>query len=340
MKNLFSFLFLLLIFTSCNDGDIIITSFEFNDADLQLCNGAKENEFVFFKINESINEAISYNFTHDTFSDTIPIPDPIFIELDQNSNSLVYRTFNIKVTNDYFCTNVPPSNIVILEELRGIQGTAEILTEIVTEDDNDGVDPIDESGGIDPTADADNDGIPNYQDHNNNGSGVTPSCLDENGDGICDTLEKIFDTDGDGIPNYKDQDDDNDNILTSVELPNNIPDNDDPRDTDEDGIPDYLEEDDDNDGILTRNEDADRNGNPRDDRDPDSPSGTFFYLDSESTNTPVTMEPILDNTVQTTFRTTISINGLIFDGNNENFEDKNFSFGFRDVTIPKVTKKM
>lgn len=300
MKKLFSFLFLLLFLTSCDDGDIVITSFEFDDVDLQLCKGAKPNEFVFFKISKTINEAISYNFISENFSDTIATPTPIAIQLGESSSNLIYRNFNAPVTADYFCSNVPSSEIIIIEELNGTTGTSEILTEIITEDDDDGI-PAEQ------------------EDLNGNGN------LDDD------------DTDGDGIPNYKDQDDDNDNILTSVELPNDIPDNDDPRDTDGDGTPDYLEEDDDNDGILTRNEDADMNGNPRDDRD--SVSGKLFYLDAESTNSAVAVDPVLDNTIKTTFRTTVSINGLVFDGNNQNFKDKNFSFGFRDITIPKTTKK-
>ena len=38
-------LFLLASFlVACNDGDIIITSFEFDEVDLQLCTGSGENE--------------------------------------------------------------------------------------------------------------------------------------------------------------------------------------------------------------------------------------------------------------------------------------------------------
>lgn len=322
--------------SSCDDGDIIITTFEFDDIDLQLCQGAKENEFVFFKINESNNEAISYNFINEIFSDTIPTASPIIIQLNDGTNDLIYRTFNIPVTTTYYCSNIPSSDVRITEELVSSSGTVEITNEIVTEDDNDGIDPIDESGGIDPVADADNDEIPNYQDSTDNGSQTAPTCPDENNDGICDTLEPIFDTDGDGIPNYKDQDDDNDNILTSVELENGIANDDSPRDTDGDNIPDYLENDDDGDGVLTRNEDADQNGNPRDDRDD---SNNLFYLDNTIQPPTVTVEPVLDNTVQTTFRTTVKISDLILNDNTDNFQDEEFKFGFKDRTIDKITKK-
>ncbi len=289
---------------SCDDGDIIITSFEFDDVDLQICNGAKENEFVFFKINPGINEAISYNFIDASFSSTEVTETPILIDLSQGASNFIYRKFNISITADYYCSNVPSSDITVIEELIATSGIAEINTEISNEDDNDGIDAEDE-------------------DLNRNGN------LDDD------------DTDGDGIPNYKDQDDDNDNILTSVELPNDIPDNDDPRDTDGDGIPDYLEADDDNDGIPTINEDVGENGgnnNPRDD-DTDG-DGIFNYLDPDSSESNDTVSPVLDNTVQTTYSTTVIINGIIFDGNNQNFEDENFSFGSREVTVAETTEKM
>ncbi len=297
VKKLLYFI-LCIAFASCDDGDIIVTGFEFDDVDLQLCNGSGENEFVFFKINQGVNEAISYNFTSDSFSETTVTTSPIQFDLSDGTNTLIYRQFDIAITADYYCSSIPASNITVTEELISSSGMGEIETIIALEDDNDGIDAADE-------------------DINGNGN------LDDD------------DTDGDMIPNYKDQDDDNDNILTSVEIPNDIANNNEPRDTDGDGIPDYLEEDDDNDGILTRNEDANQNGNPRDDRDPDT--GALFYLDAQSTNTAVMVAPALDNTVQTTYRTTVIINQIRFIDNNGDFQEDDFSFGFRETTVPITT---
>ncbi len=301
MKKLIFLIFCALTISSCDDGDVIITSFEFDDVDLEFCKGALEHEFVFFKINKTIDESISLRFVNDQFSDTIVTETPILLDLDTDNNILLYRSFTSPITNDYYCSNIPSSSISIVEERIGTSGKVEIQTKIIEEDDDDGI----------PKEQEDINGNGNYEDD---------------------------DTDGDGIPNYKDQDDDNDNILTSVELPNEIPDNDDPRDTDKDGIPDYLEADDDNDGILTRNEDiVEENGNPRDDINPDS--GIPYYLDAEATNPKVIdVAPSLDNNVKTTFRTTISVNQLIFNNGNQNFENGNFSFGEKDVTITKTTK--
>ncbi|WP_157766065.1 hypothetical protein [Aquimarina aggregata] len=339
MKKLFFLIFSLVSIVSCDDGDIIVTSFEFDDVALQVCSGAEENEFVFFKINPTNNEAISFNFIG-PYQENVVSEMPINIDLATGeSNGLIYRKFNVTVTSDYYCANIPSSSIRVTDELIATSGNAAITTEIVAEDDQDGVDPIEESGGIDPTADIDDDGIPNYQDSTANGSGTTPECPDVNGDGICDTLEKIFDADGDGLPNFKDQDDDNDNVLTSAELGNLTANNNVFQDTDGDMIPDYLDDDDDGDMIPTINEDltvnADGsigNNNPRDD-DSDE-DGIDNYLDADSTERNDTATPSLANsTVRTTFRTIIRITNMMFDGNEQNFE--NDIFGTRDVEVTR-----
>ncbi|MBU2940905.1 T9SS type A sorting domain-containing protein [Lacinutrix sp. C3R15] len=72
------------------------------------------------------------------------------------------------------------------------------------DDDNDGITDVVESGGINPSADHDLDGIPNYQD--------ADFCV-LNSFGICANL----DFDNDGVPNHFDLDSDNDGIFDVVE---------------------------------------------------------------------------------------------------------------------------
>ncbi|WP_157486483.1 T9SS type B sorting domain-containing protein [Maribacter forsetii] len=79
------------------------------------------------------------------------------------------------------------------------------------DDDNDGISDLDEANGIDPSADADNDGVPNHSDDDPN----DPAIGDVNG-----TTEPAFDFDGDGIPNHFDIDSDNDGIVDVVEAGN------------------------------------------------------------------------------------------------------------------------
>jgi uncharacterized repeat protein (TIGR01451 family) len=139
------------------------------------------------------------------------------------------------------------------------------------DDDNDGIPDVVEGGGIDPSADADGDGTPNFLDQD------FPGFADSNNDGVNDA----FDADGDGIPNHQDLDSDNDGIPDVVESggvdangDGRIDDYTDPDndglsqnvdasntgeagsgnglgipDLDGDGIPNYLDLDSDNDGV-------------------------------------------------------------------------------------------
>ncbi|TXD50137.1 Ig-like domain-containing protein, partial [Polaribacter sp. IC073] len=69
------------------------------------------------------------------------------------------------------------------------------------DDDNDGIlDTVESPNGVNPDADSDNDGTPDYKDADYAGF------VDTNSDGVNDN----FDTDLDGIPNHQDTDSDND----------------------------------------------------------------------------------------------------------------------------------
>lgn len=78
------------------------------------------------------------------------------------------------------------------------------------DDDNDGIPDLLESNGIDPSADNDDDGLPNFRDASP-GGGI--SYIDINNDFIND----LFDKDLDGIINAFDLDSDNDGITDVIE---------------------------------------------------------------------------------------------------------------------------
>ncbi|WP_378187464.1 hypothetical protein ACE939_03875 [Aquimarina sp. W85] len=299
MNKLIALLLISSFLCACDDGDIIITSFEFDDVELQLCEGSGKNEFVFFKLGVAVNEAIALTFKSDEFSNIVPTVIPIKINLATNEGALTYRKFSSEVPTDYFCSIVPPTNVTITEELFSLAGNATIVTDIILEDDDDGVPAEDE-------------------DINNDGN-----------------LEND-DTDKDGIPNYKDADDDDDNIPTIIELPNNIPDNDDPRDSDEDGIPDYLDNDDDNDGILTRNEDTNGEDGPRADDDNNDNIPNYLQVD-QITEYPTAINNF--NTIKTTYRTSVSITELALSSESQTLDSDTYVLGFKDTTIDKINEK-
>jgi outer membrane protein OmpA-like peptidoglycan-associated protein len=96
-----------------------------------------------------------------------------------------------------------------------------------------------------PCVDTDGDGLPNFNDPDDDNDGLNTANelppLDSDGDGLPDYLESsVVDTDQDGQANQFDNDDENDGIPTADEIG---PDSLYPLDQDNDQIPDYLDAD-------------------------------------------------------------------------------------------------
>lgn len=260
MRKIVTLLVLSLCLLSCDDGDIITVSLDFDES-FSAC-----GDLVFYKTKENPFESISLLIT----SPSLTVEDLIetdgngnltFTETELNigsANLFNYRSYNAS-PEGIFCTDIPPSNIVITNDSFSTTGTATIST-ILIEDDNDGV-PADME--------------------------------DNNTDGDNDPSTDPTDTDGDGIPNYLDADDDGDNVLTLTELADDNDDGDNnpltnPRNTDGTDLPNYLDTDDDNDGVLTRDEENDTQdqdpSNDRTDTNPDN-ANLADYLNIDIANT-------------------------------------------------------
>ncbi|MDC1416693.1 hypothetical protein N8308_01625 [Flavobacteriaceae bacterium] len=204
MKKLVLLIFIPLLFQGCNDGDIIVTNFDFEDAQLQQCGDT--SNVVFFKINPQVNESISL---------LIPTSQELFIEtgtqtfnLSSTGSIVNYRGFDDSVTSSYFCNPVPASSPGVVLEYIGTSGIASLISE-TTLDDFDGIDFVNSDDlSQEGFGDFDGDGIPNYHDFDDDGDNVLTS--QEIGE---DPLNPR-DTDLDGMPDYLDPDDDNDGVLT------------------------------------------------------------------------------------------------------------------------------
>ncbi len=230
MRKLVLLILIPLLFQGCNDGDIIVTNFDFQDAQLQQC-GDDANS-VFFKINPQVNESISLY---------IPTTQELFIESGTQSFNLSgtgsivnYRGFDDSVSSSYFCNAIPPTSPGVILEYIGTSGTARLISE-TTLDDFDGIDFVSSDELLqEGFGDFDGDGIPNYHDFDDDGDNVLTS--QEIGD---DPLNPR-DTDLDGIPDYLDPDDDNDGVLTiNEDIDQNLnPAND---ITTPGGLPNYLD---------------------------------------------------------------------------------------------------
>jgi len=223
---------MLMVFWSCDDGDVITLELEF-DQELSLCGNTDTPNYVIYDIKVDPDESLTLLFP--STSDTDLIFDP---EESPYEDTLIINASSIKFNyrlydgdpSGLICEEIPDSDVTITEDYPASAGALATFVSTYIDDDNDDI----------PSE---------LEDLNNNGD------LEDD------------DSDGDGIPNYKDADDDNDNVLTKNENPDPNDDGDisDAQDTDSNGTPDYLDIDDDGDGTITRYEDANSNGNLFDD---------------------------------------------------------------------------
>lgn len=232
MKKTLGILSLIFLFFSCDDGDIVVTDFEIEDATLNVC--GLDQKVIYAINNDGVYESISLILDatgpiNDSVSNALitQVRDTAYTFNLSGNNKLIYRIYDGPIENSYFCSNIPPSQPKVLQEFTS--GDAGIVSIKLAYSDV-----------SKDTDDADGDGIPNIKE------GYDPDLTDA----------EMLDTDGDGIPDYLDIDDDGDNVLTENEL--------NPEegswkdfgflDTDGDGTADYLDTDDDGDGVPTRNE--------------------------------------------------------------------------------------
>lgn len=299
MKNVYFFGFVLLsLLASCDDGELIVTNFDFDsDTSLQFC--STETETVIFALETDPNETIFFKFNDGDFTGSFEgtAIDTSFTYNVTDVNQIIYRSLSSSITADYFCNTIPPTQSNVKEEYVSTNGgtvTFNITVNLPTGDD----------------ADADGDGVTDIVEGKN------------------ESPQK--DTDGDGIPDYLDKDDDNDNVLTQIEnnLSNQPTFEDTFPDTDEDGIPNYLDDDDDNDGILTRyedlnaannitEEDPDLDLNPTD--DDTNQNGVPNYLDPEDTGELI-IEELKANELSRNFTTIVLAENISLKNTSNNEE--------------------
>ncbi|WP_459212955.1 hypothetical protein [Aquimarina rhabdastrellae] len=126
-KIIFPLLFLnLFIFFSCSEGDVIETDINFEEQTLMYCN--IENKHVFYKLQNNNTEVLFIEFSSSNFDPSpTTLPSPRNITFNSTTNRVVYRSFSEAIDPDtYFCSNIPPSQVNVQNELISTTGTATI----------------------------------------------------------------------------------------------------------------------------------------------------------------------------------------------------------------------
>jgi hypothetical protein len=104
-------LLILSLFTSCDNGDIEIPSFEF-DSMIKSC-----GSLVLYRLNAEKTEALILHFDPTDLPTTEGITNIAIT--DSNCN---YRVFSGAVSSDYFCSDLPPVSPTVITNWLAVPG--------------------------------------------------------------------------------------------------------------------------------------------------------------------------------------------------------------------------
>jgi len=123
MKKLFGLLVCALLLSSCDDGNIVLQSFNFGTATIQKCSDKE----VLFKINGE--ELLLVDIPATYFPNEVtPDGSPRIVTIS-SANRILYRKYNGTVSNSVICSDVPPASPTVLNEWTAANGgTIQIIT--------------------------------------------------------------------------------------------------------------------------------------------------------------------------------------------------------------------
>ena len=133
MKKLILF-FVLFAELSCNDGDLDISSFEFEDQ-VSICG---TTQYTLYRLSTGEQrEALIVTLTNQQIRKDEDIVVPVSVT-ENGDYTVTYRLFEDQVTSDYFCAAVPPVEPKVQKDWRGVSGTIVIENQPVydTEEEN------------------------------------------------------------------------------------------------------------------------------------------------------------------------------------------------------------
>jgi len=111
---LYSLIFLVTI--SCNDGNLDIASFEFEEK-VNVC-----GEFTLYRLSTNdAKETLMVTLTDKEIRQDEDIVIPVSVS-ENGPYTVTDRVFGSTVTSDYFCATVPPAEPKVLKNWQGVSG--------------------------------------------------------------------------------------------------------------------------------------------------------------------------------------------------------------------------
>lgn len=123
MKKVFGLLLGVFLLTGCDDGDLVLESFNFNNAPIQKCS----DKTLLFKT--SGEELLLLDIPASNFPNEVtPVDEPRIVTIS-GSNKVLYRKYSGNVSNTSICSVIPPASPTVLSEWTASGGgTIQIVT--------------------------------------------------------------------------------------------------------------------------------------------------------------------------------------------------------------------
>lgn len=128
MKKIFLLVLLTIAFSSCDDGELKLESFNFEDVNIQKCSDI--NSYLIFKTkNEELLLVSLPKTTYEQafFPEATPPGSPRTYTIE-NDRKVVYRKYSGTVSNGTICDVIPPSSPVVSKEWIATGGTISVIT--------------------------------------------------------------------------------------------------------------------------------------------------------------------------------------------------------------------
>ena len=128
MKNFFALLFITVLFSSCDDGDLTQVSFDFDTSDAQAC-ATGTSDFFIYKIQDQ--RALIIQLPEKSFENKITADQPtapLTLAISSAEVRLLYREYSGTVTSNTMCSTVPVSSPTVTQEREATDGTITITT--------------------------------------------------------------------------------------------------------------------------------------------------------------------------------------------------------------------
>jgi len=131
MKNIL-YLSLLILSFSCDDGDLQIETIDFDSVNIQNCDPVSvETANILFKLNttealilELPNGILVNEISNGTITSNVTASGP---------SRVTFRTFSDNVSANYFCSDIPPTEPTVVEEIIAQGGEVLVTTTLNTD---------------------------------------------------------------------------------------------------------------------------------------------------------------------------------------------------------------